>query len=166
MQSKDKQWQECLDKAEKLVASYRSEAPEGFDPKMTWVAAGVGVAGLAVSIGTTAASGGFGGKKGGAAGGSGGFPGYQGEFKPIPNVNDDPLYGANQLNAQMGGLQKAAAAETAFQTKQREKIMPGSANQELRLLVLCLLACNNRAEVVGSYGGIGKWHIRRASCSG
>lgn len=85
---------------------------------------------MAGSVATTAATGGFSGKKGGASGdGGGSFPSYSGTFSPIPNVQDDPLYGVNSLNSQMGGLAKAASAETKFQTKQREKIMPGSANQ-------------------------------------
>lgn len=97
-----------------------------------WIAAGVTAAAAVAGTATTIAS--QSGKKGAAAGGAGGgaaggFPTYGGTFKPIPNMADDPLYGANSLNSQMGGLQKAAASETAFQTKQREKIYPGSGNQ-------------------------------------
>ncbi len=133
---KEDQWKECLQKAEQIVASYRSEAPKDFDPVATWVAAGVAAAGIAVSV-ASSATGNFGANdraakaagKGGAAGGAGGFPSYGGTFTPIPNMNDNPNYGTDSLNSQMGGLQKAAASETAFQTKQREKIMPGSANQ-------------------------------------
>lgn len=94
---------------------------------MSWVAIAGTVASTAVSVGGSMLANSS--KKGGEAGGSTGFPTYEGKFTPIPNVNDDPLYGVNSLNAQMGGLAKAAAAETKFQTKQREKIMPGSANQ-------------------------------------
>lgn len=49
-----KQFQACMDLARLIVEHYRSEAPEGFDPKNTWVAIGVGVAGAAVSAGTSA----------------------------------------------------------------------------------------------------------------
>lgn len=50
----EQQFQECWERAKHIVASYRAEAPEGCDPKATWVAIGVGVAGVAVSAAGTA----------------------------------------------------------------------------------------------------------------
>lgn len=47
----------CLAKAKQIVASYRSQAPEGCDPQNSWVAVGVTVAGTAVNmVGTSRAN--------------------------------------------------------------------------------------------------------------
>lgn len=64
-----------------------------------------------------------------ASGGSGGFPTYQGKFNPISNVEYTPSQMGGDLMSLYPFLQQAANAATANQTKQREKIMPGAANQ-------------------------------------
>jgi hypothetical protein len=47
-------FQHCLAMAKRIVSAHRAEAPAGCDPVNTWVAIGVGVAGIAVSAGTSA----------------------------------------------------------------------------------------------------------------
>lgn len=51
--TKASRFQLCLEQAKRIVGAYRQEAPKGFDPTNTWVAIGVGVAGIAVSAGTS-----------------------------------------------------------------------------------------------------------------
>ena len=48
--SNEERFQFCMMVAREIVARRRAEAPEGCDPKNTWVAVGVGVAGLATSF--------------------------------------------------------------------------------------------------------------------
>lgn len=128
MKSKQKQWEECLLAAKIIVANNRNEAPEGFDPKMTWVAAAVGVAGIAVSVGSTAASGGFSKKPAAGAGGASGASGFP-TWKNIPNVTYNPQAGAQQFGSILPSLTQSANSITANNTKQREKISPGSGQQ-------------------------------------
>lgn len=48
--SDSEQFEECLKRAQSIVAAYRAEAPEGCDPQNTWVATAI-VAGSAISAG-------------------------------------------------------------------------------------------------------------------
>lgn len=93
---------------------------------MSWVALAAG-AGTAIVGGVTALASSQN-KKGNA---SNGLPSYNGNFTPIQNRTFNPQYGVDSLNQMMPGLQQAAAAQTAFQTQQREGIMPGAGNQFL-----------------------------------
>lgn len=43
-------WLKCLAQSEKIVAAYRAEAPDGFDPKDTWVAVAVVAAGAVAGV--------------------------------------------------------------------------------------------------------------------
>lgn len=65
--------------------------------------------------------------KGGGA--SGGIPGYNYNFKPVEGVSYNPTQGASDLNSMFPGLAQYAGQATAYQTAQREKIMPGSKQQ-------------------------------------
>jgi hypothetical protein len=54
LETNKSRWEQCQRQAAEIVSRYRSEAPEGCDPQNTWVAIGVGVAGVAVSAGSAA----------------------------------------------------------------------------------------------------------------
>jgi len=53
----EEKFQLCVAASKRIVDSYRSECPDGCDPKCTWVAVGIGVAGVAVSAGSQYAAG-------------------------------------------------------------------------------------------------------------
>lgn len=50
------QFEQCLEKARAIVASYRSQAPDGCDPQNTWVAVAVGAASITGSVISAAGS--------------------------------------------------------------------------------------------------------------
>lgn len=92
-------------------------------------------------VGVASAAGAFGGGGGGAAGG-GKVPNYKASkastapvtydkvgFNPVSNVGYNPTQGSEDLLANYPNLAQFAQAATAFRTAEREKIMPGSANQ-------------------------------------
>lgn len=88
-----------------------------------WAAA-IGAAGAAVSAGTAI----YGATQNKGASG-GGLPSYNYNFKPIDGVSYNPAQGAADLNSMFPGLSQYASQATAYQTNQREKIMPGSKQQ-------------------------------------
>lgn len=90
-----------------------------------WAAGLAAVAGgVATAATTSLMSGG-----GGAGQGGAGLPTYNYNFNPISAPTFNPAQGAIDLNSMFGDLAKYAGAATNYQTKQREKIMPGAANQ-------------------------------------
>lgn len=98
-------WELCLSQAREIVSSYREKAPEGFDPQNTWVAIGVGVAGVAVSAAGTAYSSSQSSKAAKKAAGT--------KYNTTPKLLDDPKqvdpYAVmQQLYATNGAFQKQA----------------------------------------------------------
>lgn len=88
---------------------------------------------VAIAGGTIAAAGAVGGSliaaNSSKGGGGGNFPEMKAEFNPISNVAYNPKQGAQDFAANLGSYTSSANAITKNQTAQREKIMPGSANQ-------------------------------------
>lgn len=89
---------------------------------------GIASAGLSAASAMGAFGGGGG---GGGGGGTGGLPDYKTTFSPIEykgveNVGYNPQQGANDLLSMFPALADFAAQATAYQTRQREKMMPGS----------------------------------------
>ena len=50
----EQKFQLCLEHAKQIVASYRAGAPEGCDPQASWIAVGVGVAGVGAGVASAA----------------------------------------------------------------------------------------------------------------
>lgn len=89
---------------------------------MSWVAVGVAAVGVVGSVGGSLLANS---QNKGTATGGGQLPNY----KPVAPTPFNPQQTGQSLNALYPYLQQNAAAATAYQTAQREKIMPGSKNQ-------------------------------------
>lgn len=130
-------FQACWERARSIVQAYRSEAPEGCDPKNTWVAIGVGVAGLAVSAGSTAYASSQA-KKASAKNAS-----AIGNLNTTPVLLDKPaqvdplqvlqqLYGANKANLGNAAEQASAVNKYNFSKIQKyyNQIAPGFSQRQ------------------------------------
>lgn len=130
MLTDSEQWETCQRRAREIVQAYRDETPEGFDPQNTWVAIGVGVAGVAVSAAGTAYSSSQSSKAAKKAAGT--------RYNTTPKLLGDPaqvdpyqallgLYTTNGALAQ--GARQQASTVNRFNTNQAVKyyneLLPG-----------------------------------------
>lgn len=90
-----------------------------------WGAIGAGAAVLSAGVGAASAAGAF--DRPNSQGGAANYPTYQGQFTPIPGVSYNPSAGADAFKSILPSLTASANKITANDTRQREKILPGSA---------------------------------------
>lgn len=91
---------------------------------MSFAVIAAGTTAITAGVGLAGSLGAFGG--GSSGGGNAGFPNFSGQFQAIPGVPYDPSAGAQDFASILPSLIGSAGQITAANSRQREKIFPGS----------------------------------------